>query len=282
MKTRKTALTITIFALGFIGAIFASLNTGVLQSQSASADTTGCLGSSCNALPTPTNPGGNTDVKTICTYSKYATWFPTPTNPNLAGALNPFKQCEQSWAASQQPTAAYSPGEYVGNSAADYCHNNFTGGWLHQCINGFGRNGQGSASAACHSNQPACVVGFAVGGNPNQNPHASPPHSVSPSTPVTHPHATPPSSPPINCSKDNCDLIKAYVNPAINLLSAMFGLIAVISLIMGGIQYAASEGDPQKAASAKGRLYNTLIAIFAYLFLYAILQFLIPGGLFNG
>lgn len=80
------------------------------------------------------------------------------------------------------------------------------------------------------------------------------------------------------CDSSHCDLIKTYVNPLINLLSAMFGLIAVASIIMGGIQYAASEGDPQKAAQAKSRIYNTLIAIFAYLFLYAFLQFLVPGG----
>ncbi len=76
-------------------------------------------------------------------------------------------------------------------------------------------------------------------------------------------------------------MIKTYVNPLISFLSIAFGLIAVISIIMGGIQYSASQGDPQKAAQAKSRISNTFIAIFAYLFLYVILQFLIPGGLFH-
>ena len=82
-------------------------------------------------------------------------------------------------------------------------------------------------------------------------------------------------------TKDNCDLIAKYVNPGVNLLSVMFGLIAVISLIAGGIQYSSSGGDSQKVTQAKNRIANTLFAIVAYFFLYAFLQFLIPGGIFN-
>jgi hypothetical protein len=84
-----------------------------------------------------------------------------------------------------------------------------------------------------------------------------------------------------NCSNDSCDFIGKYINPAIDLLSVSFGLIAVISIIAGGIQYTASAGDPQQASKAKSRITNTIIAVFAYLFLYAFLQFLVPGGIFN-
>jgi hypothetical protein len=85
----------------------------------------------------------------------------------------------------------------------------------------------------------------------------------------------------IKCGKKNCDFVGKYINPAIELFSLIFGLVAVISLILGGIQYSTSEGDPQKAAAAKKRIFNTVLAVVAYLFLYAFLQFLVPGGLFN-
>ncbi len=78
-----------------------------------------------------------------------------------------------------------------------------------------------------------------------------------------------------------CDLISNYVNPSITLLSILFGLIAAASLISGGIQYTASEGDPQKASKAKSRMVNTVFAILAYAVLYGFLQFLVPGGVFN-
>jgi hypothetical protein len=91
----------------------------------------------------------------------------------------------------------------------------------------------------------------------------------------------PAADPDAVCDKDSCDLILKYVNPLISLLSVSFGLIAVISIIIGGIQYTSSAGDPQKVTKAKHRISLTIIAIVAYFFLYAFLQFLIPGGIFN-
>jgi hypothetical protein len=87
--------------------------------------------------------------------------------------------------------------------------------------------------------------------------------------------------PAIKCGSDKCDFIGKYVNPAIKAFSITFGLVAAISIIMGGIQYSTSEGDPQKSANAKKRILNTIIAVVAYIFLYSFLQFLVPGGLFN-
>jgi hypothetical protein len=78
-----------------------------------------------------------------------------------------------------------------------------------------------------------------------------------------------------------CDLIDKYINPAINLLSVMFGLIIVISLISGALMYITSEGDPQKSANAKGRITKTIIALLAYAFMYGFLEFIVPGGAFN-
>ncbi|MEK7599547.1 MAG: hypothetical protein AAB462_00740 [Patescibacteria group bacterium] len=82
------------------------------------------------------------------------------------------------------------------------------------------------------------------------------------------------------CNSNSCDLVKKYVNPAIQMLTIAFGLIAVISLVMGGIQYSASGGDPQKVTEAKKRISLTLMAIAAYAFSFAFIQFLVPGGVF--
>ncbi len=88
--------------------------------------------------------------------------------------------------------------------------------------------------------------------------------------------------PPTNCtSGGSCDLVSIYIEPVINLLSGLVGIVAVISLISAGIMHATAEGDPQKASRARARIVNTLIALIAYFFLYAFLQFLIPNGLFH-
>jgi len=73
-----------------------------------------------------------------------------------------------------------------------------------------------------------------------------------------------------------------YVTPAIQLLSAAVGLVAVVAIITGAIEYITSAGDPQRTAAGKTHITNALLGILAYAFLYAFLQFLIPGGLFNG
>lgn len=83
------------------------------------------------------------------------------------------------------------------------------------------------------------------------------------------------------CDQNACDLVQKYVNPTLNILSVIFGLIAALSIIMGGIQYTTSAGDSQKTQAAKQRISRTIMAFMAYAFLYAFLQFLIPGGLFK-
>ena len=96
------------------------------------------------------------------------------------------------------------------------------------------------------------------------------------------PTVTPPpgSAPTTGCSATNCDLIATYINPAIKILGVLFGLIIVVSILLGSIQYITSEGDPQKASKAKNRITNSILAFFAYALLYGFLQFLIPGGVF--
>lgn len=75
------------------------------------------------------------------------------------------------------------------------------------------------------------------------------------------------------------DLFNAYINPAVAILSALAGLIIVISIIVGGIQYSSAGGDPSKVAAAKQRITNAVIALLVLIFLVAGLNWLIPGGL---
>lgn len=86
----------------------------------------------------------------------------------------------------------------------------------------------------------------------------------------------------VQCNASSCNLIQKYIDPLVQLLSALVGVAVTISIIIGGIQYGSSAGDPQATMAAKSRIRNSLIALVAFLFLYAFLQFLIPGGLFNG
>ncbi len=137
---------------------------------------------------------------------------------------------------------------------------------------------QCNSNGLCHG-APTPSTSHTGSSTPSGSSSSSSGPSASPSTTSTP--APSYSDPAISCSSNNCDLIAKYVNPAINLFSVLFGLIAVISIILGGISYTTSEGDPQKASKAKSRIMNTIIAVVAYIFLFAFLQFLVPGGAFN-
>jgi hypothetical protein len=66
---------------------------------------------------------------------------------------------------------------------------------------------------------------------------------------------------------------------AINILSAVVGIVVVGVIIVAGIQYSSSGGNPQQAASSKKRIINAIIALVAYMFLFIGFQWLIPGGM---
>lgn len=73
--------------------------------------------------------------------------------------------------------------------------------------------------------------------------------------------------------------VDKYINPFIILLSGLVGVIAVISIIVAGIQYAGSADDPSIVSKAKQRIFNTVVGLLAYIFLFAFLNYLIPGGI---
>ncbi len=79
----------------------------------------------------------------------------------------------------------------------------------------------------------------------------------------------------------NCNQIYTYINLGINFLSAGVGIVVVAMIIIGGIQYASAEDDPQRVAAARSRVFNALLALVAYIFLFAFLQWLVPGGIFK-
>ncbi len=77
-------------------------------------------------------------------------------------------------------------------------------------------------------------------------------------------------------------LFAKYINPFINVLSGAVGLVVVVAVIIGGIEYSSSSGDPQRLASGRRHITNALLGLLAYILLYAFLQFLMPGGFLHG
>lgn len=79
----------------------------------------------------------------------------------------------------------------------------------------------------------------------------------------------------------NCGIME-YVIIIINILSAVVGVIVVIMIVIGGIQYSTARDNPQGVAAARERIINALLALVSYLAITAFLQWVVPGGVFSG
>jgi hypothetical protein len=82
-----------------------------------------------------------------------------------------------------------------------------------------------------------------------------------------------------NVTAGNCKIVK-YIVTFTNILSAAVGVIVTIMVAWGGVQYTMSKDDPQATAQAKERIRNALLALVIYIFMFAFLQWLVPGGIF--
>jgi hypothetical protein len=61
---------------------------------------------------------------------------------------------------------------------------------------------------------------------------------------------------------------------------APLAIIAVIiGVLWGAIRYITSGGDAQKVAEGKDKIQKALLGLLAFIFLYALLNWLLPGGL---
>ncbi len=66
---------------------------------------------------------------------------------------------------------------------------------------------------------------------------------------------------------------------AIKFLSYLVGLVLVGSMIVTGIQYSASRGNPDATAKMILRILHIAGAILLYVFAFAILNYVVPGAL---
>lgn len=77
----------------------------------------------------------------------------------------------------------------------------------------------------------------------------------------------------------NCKIL-LYLRIFINILSAMVGIVITAVIVIAGIQYSSAGNDPQKISSARNRIVNALLALVTFIFMYAFLQWIVPGGIF--
>lgn len=98
-------------------------------------------------------------------------------------------------------------------------------------------------------------------------------------------HAAQPSCSGVATSIISCDNtengVLAILLLAINILSAGIGIVAVGGIIYAAILWTTAEDKAAQITQSKTTIFNIILGLVAYALLFAFVQFLVPGGVFN-
>lgn len=82
----------------------------------------------------------------------------------------------------------------------------------------------------------------------------------------------------VNCDESEDNVITAYLNGILNFLAGGVGLVVIVMVAAGGVQYMMAGGNPQATQAALKRMTDAIVGLLFFIFLYAILMWVIPGG----
>ena len=83
----------------------------------------------------------------------------------------------------------------------------------------------------------------------------------------------------IKDNKNNTNDLMGRVNTIINVIIGFVGLVAVVVIILGGISYTTSAGDPGKVKKAKDTILYGIIGLVVAVLAFAIVNFVL-GNMF--
>jgi heme exporter protein D len=66
-----------------------------------------------------------------------------------------------------------------------------------------------------------------------------------------------------------------------NWLAVGVGVIVIVFVVVGAIQYITAAGNQEQAKKAIERIRNAVLALGLYMIMWALLNFLVPGGVFR-
>ncbi len=78
-------------------------------------------------------------------------------------------------------------------------------------------------------------------------------------------------------ASDNCNIIK-YLVSGIQFLSAIAGMAIIGSIMLAGYQYMTAKDNSGQVEAAKKRILWALIALGLFIFMFSLLNWLVPGG----
>jgi hypothetical protein len=90
-----------------------------------------------------------------------------------------------------------------------------------------------------------------------------------------------------NCTPKNETSASSANNPIykmflefLKFFSALVGIAVAGGIIWGGILYSTAQGSPGQTQKATTVIFNSILGLIMYILMFAIINFLVPGGLF--
>ncbi|MBR1795938.1 hypothetical protein IJ765_01590 [Candidatus Saccharibacteria bacterium] len=80
---------------------------------------------------------------------------------------------------------------------------------------------------------------------------------------------------------DNGSGVFRILNIVVNVLTMGVGVLGTLGIIIAGIQYLTASGNEAQMAKAKQRIIEVVIGLVVFGVMWAVLQFVIPGGVFG-
>lgn len=71
------------------------------------------------------------------------------------------------------------------------------------------------------------------------------------------------------------------INTIVNGLAGMIAVVCVVMIVLGGIKYSLARNNPQEITNARNHIINAVFAMICFMLIWALLQYLVPGGVFN-
>lgn len=82
------------------------------------------------------------------------------------------------------------------------------------------------------------------------------------------------------CGDANVSIRCLFVE-VFKFLSAAVGIAVVAGIATGGIMYSTAQGNPSKTQKGMTIIINSVIGLVLYLLMFALINFLVPGGVFT-
>ena len=71
--------------------------------------------------------------------------------------------------------------------------------------------------------------------------------------------------------------ITCILKTTVDILTVGVGVLGVLGIVIAGIQYLTSAGNEEQMRKAKRRIFEIVIGLAAYVLIYALLSWLLPG-----